>query len=402
MKGNVFNTKLKEIMIHSKSYTDKANAIIAQELGSNLSVFGHRVTVISISTNVSESISTDKIRSNLNFIQLPHYTDDLSLSGFIKRGFLLTKIYKNFKPDFIVSLDPILPETFLPLLIGYARRIPTLVYFTDNWGIDPDRGRKLIEQIIEEFLIVCSLKLGSAHIYSSELVKNRLKKYSKKQGEIIPQGFNYDEFSDIKSPQVDKIKREKPGIREQNKIILTSFDFREIETYIKLAKSFELNNYKFTLHVINDTSNLSSLREVDYLLRKGYLIISNRLERDRYIRAVLESDVLWISGPDSFWDRARFPTRLPEYMASGNPIVSSIRGTTESFLSQNGYAAIANFAFPNHDVSSLLESFNFMTSSDFLVAESTKKAKNYAYKNLKWVKIAANLNDILDLIDSKE
>ena len=91
---------------------------------------------------------------------LPYYNKYNSISSFIKRGFDLLNYYRHIDADVILSIDPILPETFLPLLVGVARDIPVATYLTDNWGFDPDRSRHWAEGIIEELMIFSPLNLA--------------------------------------------------------------------------------------------------------------------------------------------------------------------------------------------------------------------------------------------------
>lgn len=386
----------KRLIIHSKSHYGSANSIIAEELGLSLSKQGYYVTAVSISHDVSKSVSAYDISPTFTRILLPHYKIDRSILSFLRRGFIIAKFYKRLNADFILSLDPILPETFIPLLLGKLKRIPTAIYLTDNWGLDPDGPTSWSKQIIEEVMIIFSLKMTRVQFYASELVRNRLKKYGGRYSVIMRCGFNTEDISKRKSEKSRDWLNESFDIPKENKIILTRYDSRVSYLYTKIADEFRRHGSKVTLLLLNSGSEILQIDDNDDLISEGYMRIANKLNREEYVRAILNCDILWISGIDSFWDRARFPTRLPEYMASGVPVVCSIGGTSRDFLNQSGYSPISKFAFPSNDVSSILNSFSFMLSDNPLIKESCNATFNYANENLTWNKITSEFARILE------
>ena len=383
-------------MIHSKSYYGSANSIIAEELGISLTRLGFQTTVISISPYISYTITTENPSPNFTRVLLPYYNKYNSISNFIKRGFDLLNYYRYIDADVILSIDPILPETFLPLLVGMARRIPVVTHLTDNWGIDPDRSRHWVEGIIEEVMIFSSLKLVKQQLYSSGLVRSRMKRYTTNQGVVIQHGFDDREFLNTDHHYYKGWINKYLQIPKENKVVLSSLDFRLREIYIRVARQIKSEKMNVTLVLINVGSEFFDSNEIDDLISEGYLRTLNRLERNEYIQVTLNSDVLWISAADSFWDRARYPARLSEYMATGNPIVCSLGGTAKEFLIQSGYAPISEYAFPINDVSSILHSFSFMMSDDPRIFEATNASFKYAKAHLTWDKIALNVANILN------
>ena len=400
LQGGILLTfDMKRLIIHSKSYEGKANSIIAEGLGLALSRMGYMVTVVSISSQASDSVSTYDLTPSFRRVLLPHYNNDLSAQGFLKRGLVLLEFYKELRADIIISMDPILPETFLPLAIGFLRRITTVSFVTDNWGIDPDRSRNTIEQLAQEIMLIGSIQLSKVQIYFSELVRNRLTKYRTKQALVIHGGFNDEEFSGIHALFDKAWFHSTFSIQDKNKVIFTSYDPRVKEIYIKLAKQIRIEGLKISLILVNNGPSPFESPDADELIDEGYLKFFGALERKQYIGAIMNSDILWISGPDSFWDKSRYPARLPEYMATGNPIVCSLGGTSKDFLLHSGYASISSYAFPTNYISSILHSFLFMLSSDSRIRAATTTAMKYAYEHLTWTKIAQNIVLFHSLLD---
>ncbi|MBW7889874.1 MAG: glycosyltransferase family 4 protein [Chitinophagaceae bacterium] len=118
-----------------------------------------------------------------------------------------------------------------------------------------------------------------------------------------------------------------------------------------LMKAFDLfaqKNKNVNLVLIGDTSDREkfSLIESTYLnlVNKDRVFFTGKVERDQMPRLLVNAAVLALARPDNIQAKGGFPTKLGEYLATGNPVVVTGVGEIPDYLRHldNAYIAKPN------------------------------------------------------------
>ena len=114
-----------------------------------------------------------------------------------------------------------------------------------------------------------------------------------------------------------------------------------IESFSLIAKEFPLAR----LQLITASRN-PIIRQSMFILAQKYGIadsfsIRGPLDRNQIPRVLCDSDILALSRPDNAQAEGGFPTKLGEYLATGNPVVITNVGEINLFLNDGLNAFIA-------------------------------------------------------------
>jgi glycosyltransferase involved in cell wall biosynthesis len=114
-----------------------------------------------------------------------------------------------------------------------------------------------------------------------------------------------------------------------------------IESFSLIAKEFPLTRFQLIT-----ASNNQIIRQRMFTLAEKYGIagrfnIVGPINRDQIPRALCDSDILALARPDNAQAEGGFPTKLGEYLATGNPVVITNVGEICLFLEDGLNAFIA-------------------------------------------------------------
>jgi glycosyltransferase involved in cell wall biosynthesis len=113
-----------------------------------------------------------------------------------------------------------------------------------------------------------------------------------------------------------------------------------------LLQAFDLFAEKHTdiqLVLIGDTSNATKFQVVEKTFRnlkyKDRVFFTGKVERDQMPELLVNASALALARPDNIQAKGGFPTKLGEYLATGNPVIVTKVGEIPDYLShmENAY-----------------------------------------------------------------
>jgi|GEM_PF-2472369 len=199
---------------------------------------------------------------------------------------------------------------------------------------------------------------------------------------LIPNGFDPKIFTNINGKKV----REKWKITG-NLILYTGGlkPWADIDLLIK-ALPYVLEESPDTfLLIVGEGQAKKSLSDLvaELNLRNRVFFAGGMLHEEipHYLDA---ADVLALPLRNNIFNKARFPNRIAEYMASGKPIVANKVGVAAELFRNNYNAIVVDSDDPRSFANGILELLKDKKKARRLGI----RAKKYAWENLTWTKIA--------------
>lgn len=182
------------------------------------------------------------------------------------------------------------------------------------------------------------------------VINNALKKYffeltqSKVKIIIINMIVDSSRFEIVKNRPQDNLKRiTYCGSVEGNKDGIPIL----IEAFSMIAKEFPSTVLLLITASRSEQTKLNILKQAQELGIKDRVSLIGPLNREEIPRALCDSDILVLSRPDNAQAEGGFPTKLGEYLATGNPVVITNVGEIDLFLKDGVNAFISE---PNSPV----------------------------------------------------
>ena len=108
--------------------------------------------------------------------------------------------------------------------------------------------------------------------------------------------------------------------------------FKAFAEVVKKYDSYRLHLYGSTYH---QHSLKKYYRLVDQLGISNFVVFKGRVNREVITKKILEAKILVLPRPDSLQAQHGFPTKLGEYLASGNPTLVTSVGEIPDYLTDN-------------------------------------------------------------------
>jgi glycosyltransferase involved in cell wall biosynthesis len=148
-----------------------------------------------------------------------------------------------------------------------------------------------------------------------------------------------------------------------------------IEAFSIISKNFP----DYYLYVIGDTKNKNDLISLKAIAKKNNVgdkvIFTGKVSRDEIPPLLDKAEILALARPQSIQAEGGFPTKLGEYLATGNPVVVTRVGEIPDYLSDGINAYLAN---PD-DVSDFAENLTLAITNKEQSMLIGKKGQELAY-----------------------
>jgi glycosyltransferase involved in cell wall biosynthesis len=204
---------------------------------------------------------------------------------------------------------------------------------------------------------------------------------------LVPNGFDPRVFSKASGEKI----RKKFGI-QGNLIVYTGGlkPWADIDLLIRAM-----------LHVIEKVPDTSLLIVGEGEARQELLDLTIQLNLQRRVifaggvphadvpHYLAAADVLALPLRDNTFNKARFPNRIAEYMASGKPIVTNKVGIAAELFRNNYNAIVVDSDNPRSFADGILE----LLRDEKKARRLGTRAKEYSWQNLTWVKIAEKVEN---------
>jgi glycosyltransferase involved in cell wall biosynthesis len=256
----------------------------------------------------------------------------------VKANKLILSAHQKEKISSLILLDTRI-EILIPLL-NNAKKLGIKVFHERTEYPFIYGGKTIIGKIV----LFIYLKFVLQKFDGLYVINNALKKYflelTKNKIEIIVINMIVDSsrFEIVKNKSTDSLKKitycgSIEGDKDGIPVLIESFSL--------IAKEFPLAR----LQLITASRN-PIIRQSMFILAQKYGIadsfsIRGPLDRNQIPRVLCDSDILALSRPDNAQAEGGFPTKLGEYLATGNPVVITNVGEINLFLNDGLNAFIA-------------------------------------------------------------
>ncbi|NVN94327.1 MAG: glycosyltransferase [Bacteroidetes bacterium] len=147
---------------------------------------------------------------------------------------------------------------------------------------------------------------------------------------------------------------------------------------IKAFNIFARNNTNTNLLLIGDNSDKEKFKLINDLINssiyKDRIFVTGWIERDQMPELLINAQILALARPDNIQAKGGFPTKLGEYLATGNPVVITDVGEHKDYLKDGVSAFISEPDNPFLFAEKLSEAINNPQKASLIGKEGKKIA----------------------------
>lgn len=303
-------------------------------LAKYLSKIGYEVDLVCASPkNFDLKIRRREIDHNLRVITLPRVKLHEYHTGHLLRGLLNSGlvILKNY--DILHSFAVAQPATAIPTITANIfKNKPIIVDWDDAWGNGfANYHPSLVSRTIS-YLEKNVPRVANKITLVSEFLRQKALKYGFKNKDIIkiPNGANVDDIKPIKQEKARKYLN-----IDQKAVIVLAMGHTYMESMEPLLWSFAKvvkDHSHIQLYIVGKiglTMERIKDRFSDLMSNIVFTMEQPFSKIPYYLSA---ANVLVLPMENSNIEKARFPIRLGDYMASGKPIVSNAVGEVKHII----------------------------------------------------------------------
>jgi len=319
------------------------------------------------------------IRGDVNFFKFPNL-------NFFTKIFFFTKIIKNNNIDIIFTST--VANIKLPILLKILTGKKIVI---DLHGLPPEElfYLKKINRIKKNIL---NLKIKFFLLFYDKIfvVSKKMKNYYSKVSRnlrVIYGGVNIGDFS------VNNITN------NRNFFVIGYMgnfrDYQGIEYLIeavKMIRNYEILNLKLNLILSGDEKYIRN--RIEKYGIKDMVILNCNIQHDKVIDIIANSDILVISRPSLKMTEYAFPSKLPDYMATGIPIITTDVGPVKELLEgENVCKIIKSIDIASGLKDAIIEMYNLDNQER---KELGKRAIRFVEENLSWDIMGNKINNYLE------
>ncbi len=350
---------------------------------------GNQVTLISGHEGPSFKLSVSKIRDGIHIVTFIKTGLKWDYFGYLLRSVLIflyvlthdfevIHVFVGWQPPSFAAIC----ATYLKRLFGY--KIKLLCDWDDLWGgpsgIVHEHGTLIsalatkLEYLIPKLadrITVCSNFLF-CYAVNSGIPEGKIS--------IVYNGSNVDAIKPLSKLN----SRKKLGISGNGKLIVYIGQYQSpiVGIMLRYMKSFLHAHKDVRFYILGSLSTVYQ-RELRDLPAVSYLGKVPHIELSLYFSA---ADILLLPMADSDAERARFPIRFGDYLASGTPMLVSPQGEVAKLISENKLAYTVDFT-DEYSFKNVLAK----VLSDPKRGQVGARARDFAERKLSWKHIAQQL-----------
>ncbi len=264
------------------------------------------------------------------------------------------------------------------LILGYLikkrlrDKIKWMVDFADPWTqnhlyFSPSLLHKKFEESMEKKIVETADKLTFASKY-------QMKRYFQKYPELnlqhksfwLPNGYDEEDFEKVTPIKLEKFTFLHMGT------VYRQFDL----SFLTLFKKFENAGYDFQLLFIGSIAP-SQKEKIEKMKLKSVKILGRRQHKD-IIQYLISADVLVFNMKYDYWDV--FPSRLPEYLRSGVPILAFV--ARDSMVAEVINETKSGWVFEKYEYNKAEEIALKMMQSKVYLERNWSEIMKYDWKNI--------------------
>lgn len=352
---------------------------------------GHLVDLVCASKRkVDLGIRQKVIASGFRIITLPRLRIHEYHTGHFLRALINSGIvmWKNY--DVLHSFAVAQPATAIPTVVAKLfKSKPIIIDWDDAWeeGLSVEHSWMIAKAIA--FLEKQVPKLGDVVTVVSDFLKDTALKRSYRRIVKVPNGSNTDEIKPFDRDQA----REILGL-SLDVPLLVSVGHTYNGSLEIMLKAFAMALQKLPhmrLHIVGKFGERMNRVIQNFTYLSPNLVFTGEVPFDRVKLYLAAADCLLLPMEDSIFEKARFPIRFGDYLASGRPIVSNAVGEVKRILEEEKAGISCN---PS-DVLAFSEKIVEVMTNPELRRELGIRAR-ITSEHYAWSKLAAQLSQIYE------
>lgn len=315
----------------------------------------------------------------------------MKIKGAFNEYLLLRKMRSEYKSQVVIVYNRSFLQSLLYRMYGKVLNFPVIYLYVEMASeMEHRKGviRKVNDYLFDNFL----LKRMSGVLPISELLIENLQKIAPGKPILkIPAICNFENFNIPKK-----------NVEESYFLFCGAFVYREIINFI--LESFERleDSINAKLYLIVSGGSLKQYEEfnqylIDHNLTDKTKVFSN-IPFSELIDLYVNASALLIPLRPTKQDAARFPHKIAEYTATGNPIISTNYGEVTYYFKDGENALIAD----SYDISEFAEKMNFVIENPERAKQIGQKGKELGMNKFSHIKFGPILKDFLQNIISKK
>jgi 1,2-diacylglycerol 3-alpha-glucosyltransferase len=379
---------------------DTAHALNFFYLGKELAKIGYDVTLLlpKIGEKLFIDDESDLIHiKRLKILIKPFFSQQLSYHYWIggpvqiASNIIAGTFYSFFQHfDIIHSTKPLVQSAIPALVYSKFRKVLKLVHMDDYEGYGAIlTGYMPIYSKFIKWYETTVLKYFDAVTCVSPFLSNVAKRFTlKKDIFIVPNGFDFKTFKNVKPVQSSNSEHLLLYVGGLRKNVDVDFIIRMMPLIIK-------QNQNVKLMIVGDGPRKGELIAMAKKLGVDDKIIFKGVQPNNLIPAFLSSaDILLLPFRKNPFNEARFSNKIPEYMASGKPIVTNPVGVVDGIIKNR----INGILVKPDNLELYAQAIIELMENNRLAKKIGKNAREYAMKNLTWKKIARKYDRIYNTL----
>lgn len=259
----------------------------------------------------------------------------LKLKGIVNEFFYLRKLKKeNNLGAGIISCHHF-GQTLLYRIYGWVLGFPVVLNYVE-WASKMQHRKGLKDQINDYFFDNWLVKKMDGAFPISEVLINNFKKIAPNKPQFkIPILCDFEEFN------IPRVKTEHPYF-----LYCGALSYREVVSFILEAYDQLPSEPRMDLYLIvggGEEKDLAKLKsDIQKLKHKNQIKIFRNIPREDIPKHFKAASALLIPLRDTIQDAARFPHKIGEYVATGNPMIATNYGEVKHYFKDGENALIAN------------------------------------------------------------
>jgi glycosyltransferase involved in cell wall biosynthesis len=307
------------------------------------------------------------------------------IKGVINEFLLFRKRKKNNKLDYAIlsthSFSSILFYYILSKFFGFKTILNYVEYYSGRKKKWFQIGKRLNDKLFDKY----APSLANAVFPISEFLINHIKEVSPGKKYLkIPGLTDFQKYNDIE-------------ILKDQKYFLFCGDagYKEIIQFIIDSFGLLNNNTSILLYlVINGHENniIEIKKYISNHLQKDKIKLFSKLTEKQLFTYYKNAIALLIPLRPTFQDIARFPHKTGEYLASGNPVISTNYGEVKYYFKDMENMLLAD----SYDINLFAEKMQFVINNPIVTQKIGMQGKNIASHIFDYRTRAAVINDFLN------
>jgi len=296
--------------------------------------------------NIKYEYTTKRLGTPANRLMSKIY----NVIGLIKAGILLNKIHREKKVDAVILYSKSLIGIIYFFLIT---KFLFIIYLKEESEFPEAvlNNRNIFQKVRVQVLTKYSYRLfDGLLVMTKTLIEYFMKKVNESTKILhVPMTVDVDRFIDICDNNFNKLPSEYIAFSGYLGWNLEGVNKDGVQV---LIKAFKIVSEKFDdvkLVIVGFTNSekeyLNLKKIVSDLTLDGKIIFTGRIRNDAIPEILCKAKVLAMARPNSLQAKGAFPTKLGEYLMTGNPVVVTKVGEIEDYLT-DGYDAY--LAEPNN------------------------------------------------------